>query len=70
MEEGVQVRIGRENDLEAVNNCSIISATYTVDGRPLGTIGILGPTRMDYRKVITLLDVFSKYFSEHLRRLY
>jgi len=70
MEEGVQVRIGRENDLEAVNNCSIISATYTVDGRPLGTIGILGPTRMDYRKVITILDVFSKHFSEHLRRLY
>jgi heat-inducible transcriptional repressor len=68
--EGIQVRIGQENRLEAVNNCSIISATYTIDGRSLGTIGILGPTRMDYQKVISLLEVLTVDFSDHLRRLY
>ncbi|GGE14493.1 heat-inducible transcription repressor HrcA [Marinithermofilum abyssi] len=68
--EGIQVRIGQENRLEAVNNCSIISATYTIDGRSLGTIGILGPTRMDYQKVISLLEVLTVDLSDHLRRLY
>ena len=70
MEEGVQVRIGHENPLEEVSQCSIISATYTLKGRPLGTIGVLGPTRMNYKKVIGLLQILTKDFSEHLRRLY
>lgn len=70
MEEGVQVRIGHENNLEEVSQCSIISATYTLKGRPLGIIGVLGPTRMNYKKVIGLLDILTKDFSEHLRRLY
>lgn len=70
MEEGVQVRIGHENNLEEVSQCSIVSATYTLKGRPLGIIGVLGPTRMNYKKVIGLLDILTKDFSEHLRRLY
>ncbi|EGK12659.1 heat-inducible transcriptional repressor HrcA [Kroppenstedtia eburnea] len=67
---GVQIRIGQENHLEAVNNCSIVSASFTVNGRSLGTIGVLGPTRMDYRKVVSLLEVLTRDFSEHLRRIY
>ncbi|MFD1425645.1 heat-inducible transcriptional repressor [Kroppenstedtia sanguinis] len=67
---GVRIRIGQENHLEAVNNCSIVSASFTVDGRSLGTIGVLGPTRMDYRKVVGLLEVLTRDFSEHLRRIY
>lgn len=54
--EGIQVRIGTENPHEAMKNCSLITATYTIEGQSLGTIGILGPTRMDYGKVISLLD--------------
>ncbi|MBJ6363086.1 heat-inducible transcriptional repressor HrcA [Paenibacillus sp. GCM10012307] len=57
---GIQVKIGSENDHEAINNCSLITATYSIDGQSLGTIGILGPTRMEYGKVISLLDVISK----------
>ncbi|MCM3746433.1 heat-inducible transcriptional repressor HrcA [Paenibacillus pasadenensis] len=56
--QGLQVRIGTENDHEAIANCSLITATYAIDGQPLGTIGILGPTRMDYGRVISLLGVF------------
>ena len=59
-ESGIHVRIGSENNLDAINNCSLITATYSIDGQTLGTIGILGPTRMEYSKVISLM----KYFSE------
>jgi heat-inducible transcriptional repressor len=51
-EEGIQVRIGQENPLETVHECSLITASYSIDGRHLGTIGVLGPTRMDYGRVI------------------
>lgn len=64
-ESGIHVRIGSENNLDAINNCSLITATYSIDGQTLGTIGILGPTRMEYSKVISLM----KYFSEELSNL-
>jgi heat-inducible transcriptional repressor len=67
---GVQVRIGHENPIEAVNDCSIISASYKINGEPVGTIAVLGPTRMDYGKVIGLIDFLAKDFSERLRTLY
>ncbi|MFB5762748.1 heat-inducible transcriptional repressor HrcA [Paenibacillus medicaginis] len=56
----VQVRIGTENDHEAFANCSLITATYAIDGEALGTIGILGPTRMEYARVISILGILSK----------
>ncbi|PTX64843.1 heat-inducible transcription repressor HrcA [Melghirimyces profundicolus] len=67
---GVQIKIGYENHLEAVSHCSIVSASFLLDGRSLGTIGVLGPTRMDYQKVVSLLDVLTRDFSKHLRDLY
>ncbi|MCC3372771.1 heat-inducible transcriptional repressor HrcA [Cohnella sp. REN36] len=68
--DGIQVRIGTENALEAINQCSLITATFSADGQPLGTIGILGPTRMDYGKVISLLDYLSKDMSQLYSRWY
>lgn len=65
---GIQVKIGTENDHEAISNCSLITATYSLEGRSLGTIGILGPTRMDYGKVISLLDVLSQNMRAVLER--
>lgn len=67
---GIQVRIGAENSLQAFSNCSLITATYAVDGKSLGTIGILGPTRMEYGKVINLLDVLSKDLAILLAKWY
>jgi heat-inducible transcriptional repressor len=55
-EDGIQIRIGQENGLDAVHHCSIITASYSLDGLHLGTVGIIGPTRMEYRKVIGLLN--------------
>lgn len=57
--EGVQVRIGKENLLASVSHCSVISASIIVDGEHIGTVGVLGPTRMDYRKVIGLITYLS-----------
>ncbi|MFC4305558.1 heat-inducible transcriptional repressor HrcA [Cohnella boryungensis] len=65
---GIQVKIGTENSHEAINQCSLITATYTYDGQSLGTIGILGPTRMEYGKVINLLDYLSKDISQLMSR--
>ncbi|RXT14810.1 heat-inducible transcriptional repressor HrcA [Ammoniphilus sp. CFH 90114] len=67
---GIQVRIGTENREDAISNCSIISATYHVDGQPVGTIGILGPTRMEYGKVISIVDFLAKDLSLALERFY
>jgi heat-inducible transcriptional repressor len=67
---GIQVRIGSENTVAAINDCSLITASYSIEGKHLGTIGILGPTRMDYGKVINLLDHLSKDMTLVLERWY
>lgn len=66
---GIQVKIGTENDHEAFSNCSLITASYAVEGEAIGTIGILGPTRMDYGRVMVLLDLLSKDLPKILARL-
>jgi heat-inducible transcriptional repressor len=66
--DGIQVRIGTENDHEAFKNCSLVTANLTIAGENLGTIGIIGPTRMDYSKVISLLEqLSSELISVNLR---
>jgi heat-inducible transcriptional repressor len=64
---GVQVVIGEENPEEQLNKCSIVVAGYGTDERTLGTLGIVGPTRMEYAKAIALVDhlaaVLSKWLS-------
>lgn len=67
---GITVKIGQENKHEAIDHCSIITATYTVDGKHLGTIGILGPTRMEYQRAIGVLDCLSKGMTNTLTSLY
>ncbi len=68
--DGVQVRIGTENNDQIFNDCSIVTASYHYDGQDLGTIGVLGPTRMDYGKVMRLLQHLSTQLSETLDRIY
>ncbi|ANB60893.1 heat-inducible transcriptional repressor HrcA [Anoxybacteroides amylolyticum] len=55
-QKGIQVTIGRENQLRGMENCSLITATYSIGEEPLGTIAVLGPTRMEYSRVITILN--------------
>ncbi|MEH6941193.1 heat-inducible transcriptional repressor HrcA [Bacillus sp. JJ722] len=67
---GVHVKIGSENNDPAMENCSLITATYSIGQKQFGSVAILGPTRMDYSRVISLLKLFSKDFSTVLTRLY
>ncbi|MFZ4451970.1 heat-inducible transcriptional repressor HrcA [Salibacterium aidingense] len=67
---GLMIRIGQENANEAFEDCSIISATYSFNGNPVGTIGIVGPTRMEYPRVIGLIEHLSKDLSIALTNLY
>lgn len=67
---GIQVRIGTENKHEAFSDCSLITATYSVDGEALGSIGILGPTRMEYAKVMGILGILSRDLTSLLRHWY
>lgn len=67
--EGVQVRIGSELSLQEMDHMSFISAAYFYQGEAVGTIGVLGPTRMNYARVIGLIDLMSKDFSDRLKLL-
>lgn len=66
--EGLTVRIGGENKLEEMHDCSLVTATYQVDGRIVGAIGVLGPTRMDYAKTVGLLEFMTQGISTVLER--
>ena len=68
--EGIHVKIGTENKIELLEDCSLITATYSIGNDPVGTIAILGPTRMAYSRVISLLDFVSKDMSTVLTKLY
>lgn len=54
-EDGIVVRIGTENEYEGIQECSLITAAYKINQRVLGAVGVLGPTRMDYRWIISVL---------------
>ena len=67
-----EIIIGDENSLDEIKECSLITATYKLDGNTIGKIGVIGPTRMDYFKVISavrllsinLNEIIDKFFAE------
>jgi heat-inducible transcriptional repressor len=68
-DEGIQVRIGEENQVPTLQECTVISATYSVGGQPVGRIGVLGPTRMNYARVMQILDYTAGALTCVLNRL-
>jgi heat-inducible transcriptional repressor len=64
--EGVQVFIGGESELVPMEDMAVITAPYSVDGRIVGTLGVIGPTRMAYERVIPIVDITSKLLSSAL----
>ncbi|HOL17871.1 MAG TPA: heat-inducible transcriptional repressor HrcA, partial [Bacillota bacterium] len=64
--EGVVVQIGTENMVEEINECTLITATYKINNRNLGTVGVLGPTRMDYSRVIGVVRCLVDKLNESL----
>ncbi len=64
--DGVLVFIGSENPLRMLEDCSLVTANYKCDNRVVGTLGIIGPKRMDYSRVIPIVDYTSKLLSRSI----
>jgi heat-inducible transcriptional repressor len=64
--QGVQIFIGGESGVEPLDGCSIISAPYEVNGQVVGTLGVIGPQRMAYDRVIPIVDVTARLLSSAL----
>jgi len=62
----VTIRIGPENQVPALSDCSIVTASYRVGDHSNGTLGIIGPTRMNYNRVISVLDFMGRALSDVL----
>jgi heat-inducible transcriptional repressor len=63
---GLTITIGRENPKEDLRECSLVLAPYLVEGKAAGTIGVLGPTRMDYRQAQAAVSTISAHLSREL----
>ena len=64
--QGVQIFIGGESGMATLDECSVITAPYEVDGQVVGTVGVIGPTRMAYERVIPIVDITAKLLSNAL----
>ena len=64
--EGVRIFIGGESQVVPFEELSVVSANYEVDGQVVGTLGVIGPTRMAYERVIPIVDITAKLLSNAL----
>ena len=67
--DGVQIFIGRESGFQPFEDYSLISAPYKADNGPVGVLAVVGPTQMDYEKVIPTVDITAKILSAALTQL-
>lgn len=64
--DGVQLFIGNESGYEVLDDLSVVTSPYQVDGHPVGVLGVIGPTRMAYERVIPIVDATAKILSAAL----
>jgi len=64
--EGVRIYIGGESQIVPMEELSVVSAPYEIDGQVVGTLGVIGPTRMAYDRMIQIVDITSKLVSNAL----
>lgn len=68
---GIQISIGSELDNENIKDCSLVTTTYMIGGKVVGRIGIIGPKRMEYSRVVGVLQFLTEYFAylmeKHIR---
>jgi len=62
----VRITIGAENALQGIEDCALITSRYAVDERTHGSLAILGPTRMEYARAISLVDYVARLFGRVL----
>ena len=64
----INVYIGEESEKEELKNFSVVTFNHLIDGKDIGTIGIIGPTRMDYSKVISVMKYISKKINDDYKK--
>jgi len=64
--EGVKIFIGHEAGFDGLGNCSVITSPYSINGEAVGVLGVIGPTRINYDKVIPVVDMTAKLLGEAL----
>ncbi|MBX3703045.1 MAG: heat-inducible transcriptional repressor HrcA [Steroidobacteraceae bacterium] len=65
--EGVQIFIGHESGFTILDDCSVVAAPYTQDDRVVGVVGVIGPTRMAYERVIPVVDIAARMLGSALK---
>lgn len=63
---GIQIYIGAESGVSPLDECSVITAPYTANGEVVGTLGVIGPTRMAYERIIPIVDITARLLSHAL----
>ncbi len=66
--EGVQIFIGKESGYQAFDQCSLVTSSYSISDEVVGVLGVIGPTRMAYQKIIPFVDVTAKLLSVALNK--
>jgi heat-inducible transcriptional repressor len=66
--QGVRLFIGEESGYEVLDECSVITSPYEAEGEIVGVVGVIGPTRMAYDRVIPVVDVAAKLLSTALNQ--
>lgn len=64
--EGIQLFIGHESGYEILDDCSVVTSAYHIDGEQVGVLGVVGPTRMPYQRIIPAVDVTARLLSAAL----
>lgn len=64
--EGVQIFIGQESGYQILDDCSLVTAPYTIDNETVGVLGVIGPTRMAYDRVIPIVDISARMLGSAL----
>ncbi|MCC5910327.1 MAG: heat-inducible transcription repressor HrcA [Clostridiaceae bacterium] len=67
---GISISIGSENVYKEAQECSLVTATYKIDETVVGRLSVIGPTRMDYANVVSVVHQISKYINELIRTRY
>lgn len=65
---GIQVYIGDESPMQNMRDCSVVTATYEIGDGMKGTVGIIGPKRMDYEKVMEHLKDFTSHLDDIFKK--
>lgn len=66
----LNIQIGRENGMDGMDGCSLLTATYSFGDEVIGTVGIIGPTRMDYARVIPAVNFIRKRINKELGNMF